>query len=236
MCGCVLRALLCRFTEPRCSPAQLETLSQDLARKYGKWQDAECLDMKSTLMRLGGAPGLAPFEAFRKEPDHGTYQFREGAGYLAATGILQAGEAPQVRIANYLLGPSNCIAPSRYYTVCCLNDCERLLGDVEAQVRRPAPTAEALLAAVRPASEAAEALRRLASAGEGLVPLHSSAFREWLHGAFPNDCPLPTSPEAAAEDAELASASRWLWSQEACTRLPEWHPLSASVADSVLEV
>mmetsp|Transcript_56871 Transcript_56871/g.157455 ORF Transcript_56871/g.157455 Transcript_56871/m.157455 type:complete len:423 (+) Transcript_56871:71-1339(+) len=228
----VLRSylLLFRYSEGA------EVDQQDLARKYGKWQDAECLDMKSTLMRLGGAPGLAPFEAFRKEPDHGTYQFREGAGYLAATGILQAGEAPQVRIANYLLGPSNCIAPSRYYTVCCLNDCERLLGDVEAQVRRPAPTAEALLAAVRPASEAAEALRRLASAGEGLVPLHSSAFREWLHGAFPNDCPLPTSPEAAAEDAELASASRWLWSQEACTRLPEWHPLSASVADSVLEV
>ena len=42
------------------------------------------------------------------------------------------GEA-YVRIANYMTGPSNCIASSSYYSVCCLNECEGLMNELESK-------------------------------------------------------------------------------------------------------
>mmetsp|Transcript_44306 Transcript_44306/g.128108 ORF Transcript_44306/g.128108 Transcript_44306/m.128108 type:complete len:465 (-) Transcript_44306:31-1425(-) len=229
---------------PTYSFVEISAIVEDMAQKYGKWQNAECLDMKGSLLALADSPGLVPFDAFIKEPDHGIYQFRESAEYLASIGALQRDGRPEVRIANYLLGPTNCIAPSRYYAVCCLSECERILGDVEAQVQRPAAPASDLIEAVqRTASVAAPrvlpeeisgALRHVGE--EDIIALHGSGFRRWLHSAFPNECPVPTSVEEAAEDGELVAATRWLLTQETCTRLPEWHPLSVSTRGSVLEV
>ena len=58
----------------------------------------------------------------------------------------------------------------------------------------------------------------------GSVPLHSAAFKRWMHKAYPNECPLPTAADSAAEESEAAAAREWLEPlQQECTRIPQWH-------------
>ncbi|CAE7762562.1 tmem145, partial [Symbiodinium necroappetens] len=73
-----------------------------------------------------------------------------------------------VRIANYLQGPSNCIASSSYYSICCLSECEGLVNELEAKVQAPAADPAYLL----------ELVGHISSAS-------------WMHYAFPHECPYP---------------------------------------------
>jgi len=215
---------------------------KDMAVKYGQWQNSECLSMKSTLMHLDKeGTGRVLLDDFHAEPSHHSYQFTESGDFLRRAGALddrvQDGE-PQVLIANYLLGPSNCIAPSQYYTVCCINECEGLMSELELKVQSPQWPSQRLLnlVAETPSSSVevprsladnlAEDLNAIAQRNEGAVPLHSADFQRWLHSAYPHECPLPTAAESLAEETERAETREWLNAQEAqkvCTRLPEWH-------------
>lgn len=224
-------------------------VARDITQKYGKWQNLECVDMKATLVGMSaGTPGLAPFTTFHTEPDHGTFQFSESVEYLRSHGVVEeaadGGDTVQVLIANYLLGPTNCIAFSQYYSVCCLSECESVISDIETRTQSPVSSADDLISTVEATAtstldaphklseDVASQLRRVAELHGGAVPLHSADFKRWLHAAFPNECPLPTAPEEAAEDSELAVAGKWLEAQHVCSRLPEWHPSS----DVILEV
>merc|ERR1719375_2632419 len=66
----------------------------------------------------------------------GFWQFQESAGYLRELGVLEETDprAPNVMIANYLGSPANCIASSGFYSVCCKNECEGLLGHIEQNI------------------------------------------------------------------------------------------------------
>lgn len=220
--------------------------ARDLTRSFGKWQDSECMQMKSTLLSLDAQDGSVTFEAFHAEPKHAVYQFTESAEYLRKTGTLADGPQARVLIANYLLGPSNCIASSEYSSVCCLSECEGLVSQIERKVQAPAWPADRLHAfiselpsssveAPRELSQAlTESLFAIASRHEGMVPVHSADFKRWLHDAFPNECPLPTAAESAAEESELATAKEWLDVQQQCTRLPAWHPAMQPQAEGEL--
>jgi len=211
-----------------------------LAQKYGKWQNSECIQMKATLMRLGTDSSGSVFLAdFHSEPGHNSYQFTESAEYLRKTGSLEEdaeGSKQRVRIANYLLGPSNCIASSEYYSVCCLSECEELMSNLEEQIKEPAWPPQRLLelAGATPSSSVlaprklpatlAHDLDAIAGRHEGSVPLHSADFKGWLHRAFPNECPAPTAAENVAEESERTALSEWADIQQECTRIPRWHP------------
>eukprot|EP00930_Biecheleria_cincta_P028726 TRINITY_DN20034_c0_g1_i1.p1 TRINITY_DN20034_c0_g1~~TRINITY_DN20034_c0_g1_i1.p1 ORF type:complete len:590 (-),score=119.08 TRINITY_DN20034_c0_g1_i1:168-1853(-) len=196
-------------------------ITEGLASGYGKWQNLECSQMKADLMDLyPDGKGLVPVSKFYSQPDHAAYHFSESMEYLRTIGALDEnlpGE-PRVRIANYMIGPSNCIASSTYYSVCCLNECESLMNELEAKVRKPAEEPGQLLDFVSNMSsstvdghrELSQALMRrlhdIASRHGGQVQLHSRLFAQWMHHVFPNECPYPEM----SDDVTVLTPSHWL--------------------------
>merc|ERR1719463_382955 len=86
----------------------VESLTQD----YGKWQNTECRQMREELMTLDpDGSGRVPLRAFYSQPETADYQFTESKEYLRQIGALDEA-TNSVRIANYMVGPSNCIAKS----------------------------------------------------------------------------------------------------------------------------
>merc|ERR1712232_593738 len=59
--------------------------------------------------------------------------------YLRQLGLLDESDAqnPRVMIANYVSSPSNCIASSSFYSVCCMDECEGLLSHLEREIAGP---------------------------------------------------------------------------------------------------
>jgi len=173
-------------------------IASGMTLRFGKWQNSECVQMKDNLMALGStSSGRVPLEVFHSEKKHASYQFTESAEYLQRAGALDEAEngTKQVLVANYLLGRSNCIASSEYYSVCCLSECEALTSELEQTVRAPVWPAPRLLSLVSqtPSSSViaprelpaalARDLEAIAARYGGAVPLHSADFKHFLHGA-----------------------------------------------------
>ena len=150
--------------------------------------------------------------------DNAKYQFSESVHYLQQIGALdESGWEKQVRIANYLQGPSNCIASSSYYSICCLSECEVLLNELEAKVQAPAADPTHLLDLVGHLSSAtvdaprvlpeslAPRLQDIADHNQGQVPLHGRLFAEWMHYAFPHECPYPK----VVQEAKTLTPEHW---------------------------
>jgi hypothetical protein len=188
---------------------------------YGKWQNAECLEMKGALMDLDSErTGRVPLGKFYSQPEEATFQFSESVEYLRQTGALdETGPGgPAVLIPNYLAGPTNCIASSSYYSVCCMNECEGLMNELEHKIQAPTASPERLLGIVGNLSSSSvdshrdlpqamkERLHAIADQNEGEVPVHGRLFAQWLHYAFPNECPFPQITESAA----VLTPAQWL--------------------------
>lgn len=198
---------------------------QDMALRYGKWQNSECDEMKQVLLKLAGSndTGRVPFNTFHSAPKHSHFNFGESIDYLRKNNVLdESSRTPQVMIANYLASPSNCIAWSQYFSVCCLNECENLVNVLESKVETIDVPVGRFLDAVATISSGTVTAPRLlpqrlwdmakaiASAHGGVVPLQSGDFRRWFHYAFPNECPFPTDVEAQAVDGERDASEKWL--------------------------
>merc|ERR1719291_101086 len=200
--------------------------------------------MKATLTKLDKkGKGSVTLDAFHSEPAHVSYQFTETAEYLQKTGeLLGDGDEGEVLVANYILGPSNCIASSKYYAVCCLNECETIQSEFEHKTQAPQTSVESIMQIMQGISsetrsseviaELTEDLYGASSRHDNAVPLHSADFKAWLHKAFPAECPKPTAPEQALEEAELAVAQQWLEKQKTCTRMQPWRALMQSNFDN----
>merc|ERR1719163_1913075 len=119
----------------------------------------------------------------------------------------------QVIISNYLAGQHNCISSSDYYSACCLNECDGIFQHLEARIRAPAASAaeiarvieegiglSPLLSSTAPteARNLSATLRtrldEIASHHDNMIPLHGRLFAQWLHYAFPHECPYPHMP------------------------------------------
>jgi len=219
-------------------------IAKDLTMRYGKFQNAECTAMKADLMSLDpDGSGRVPLELFHAQPAGGKpYEFTESAEYLRNSHTLDEDDPqnPKVLIANYVLGPSNCIASSEHFSVCCLTECTLLTSELEGRLRLPSASPQQLFDTItdiaganpryhlsRAPAVLSEELHRIAVVHGGSVPLHSSEFLMWLHRAFPDECPRPTDGERAAEESESLAAERWLHVQQGqCTRVPEWQTMA----------
>jgi hypothetical protein len=186
-----------------------------LAQQYGKWQNSECRDMKAHLAELDPEGlGRVPLGLFYAQPQGSVYHFSESVDYLRKTGALDetVPGKPQVLIANYITGPSNCIASSSYYSVCCLSECESIFADLERQVAAATSSPQRLLALVTNMTDRglpqglSEKLVAIANRHNGQIPLHGRLFAQWLHFAFPRDCPFPY----VVESSHVLTASAWL--------------------------
>merc|ERR1719310_2767558 len=72
--------------------------------------------------------------------------FVESEAYLRQLGALDDSSpslGPQVIIPNYMQGANNCIVLGKYYSLCCMNECEGMQKQLEEHIGRPsAPVAE----------------------------------------------------------------------------------------------
>jgi hypothetical protein len=198
---------------------QVVQMAKEIGEHYYTLNDAECRSLKGTMGELEGRrAGRVRLPAFYKKGLYSHWQFDERPEYLRAVGALDESEpgSSAVILPNYLSARTNCLEASSLYALCCRNECEDLLGHLERQVGAPqAPELEvARLVAALP-SDTVEAPRFLSSAllgrlseiaacNGGLVPLHGRLFAQWMHHAFPRECPYPheagtTSPQTPDE-------------------------------------
>jgi hypothetical protein len=175
--------------------------------KYGRWQHYECDDLKRKLFALedDGTGRVSLTKFYGGALNHGHWQFSESPDYLRSMGALDESTPtnPRVIVSNYILSPSNCVASSSYYSVCCLDECEDLVDRLEREIKAPAATPEliASLVAVLPSSTTPanrtipahllERLDQIAAGNEGLVPLHGRMFAQWMHHVYPRECIYP---------------------------------------------
>jgi len=192
-----------------------------ISEKFGRFQDGECKRLKSALVEHDvRGTGRVPLSDFYSRGLTGTWQFQENVNYLRQLGALDETNSmsPRVIIPNYISSPTNCIAasPSSFYSVCCLNECEGLMAHLERDIAAPEASPERILQLVSHlSSDTVDAPRNLSSAlldrlndiaseHSGMVPLHGRLFTQWMHHAYPRECPFPhvagtTSPVSPDE-------------------------------------
>jgi len=193
---------------------------EEVGERFGHFQDAECGAMKTKLISMGdGGIGRVPLANFYKTSiDGDTFEFQESEGYLRELGALDDTDPshPTVIIPNYIQSATNCIASESLYSVCCLNECEQLMSHLEKEIDAPEaePSRIAAIVAGLPSSTV-EAPRSLsttllgrldeaAATHGGTVQLHGRLFGQWMHHAFPRECPFPhvagvTNPQTPDE-------------------------------------
>eukprot|EP00403_Amphidinium_massartii_P015424 CAMPEP_0178411492 /NCGR_PEP_ID=MMETSP0689_2-20121128/21521_1 /TAXON_ID=160604 /ORGANISM="Amphidinium massartii, Strain CS-259" /LENGTH=554 /DNA_ID=CAMNT_0020032697 /DNA_START=58 /DNA_END=1722 /DNA_ORIENTATION=- len=224
------------------APYTFEMLSEmvlEMTQQYGRWQHQDCMDMKQHMMKLHslGASGRIPLRVFEKQPRTGKYSFVETAEELREHGALDESKRhePQVLIANYLGHPSNCITDGSFFSVCCLSECEMLMNSIEGKVKAASASPQRLLnivgnlssTTVHAPRELSRALKSkmqgISDTNGGSVPLHGRLFAQWMHYAYPAECPYPRSHA----DATVLTASQWMGEdeeehQQGVGAMPQW--------------
>jgi len=195
------------------------SIADKLGEGYGRFQNTECQQLKGDLIKHADrSTGRVKLSDFYKAALGGQWQFSETIGYLRELGALDESnpQDPSVVVPNYIGALSNCIATSAFYSVCCIDECEDLVGHLESKLAAPQAEPAHIANLVRdlpsntvlaPRNLPAALLQRLdeiAVVNDGGVPLHGRLFAQWMHHAFPNECPYPhvsgtTSPRTAAE-------------------------------------
>merc|ERR1719311_1793247 len=116
-------------------------IGQRVSEDFGSWSNHECHEIKDSLVHMHKT-GRVKLSHFYGKSQNGGWQFREASAYLRELGALDESstlQGPQVIIPNYVSGMSNCITSAPYYSICCLNECDRVFQHLEVSI--PAPTA-----------------------------------------------------------------------------------------------
>lgn len=179
---------------------------EEVGRLYGTFQNRECKGLKNALIGLEDrGSGRVKIQDFYRGALHGNWQFSEKPEYLKGLGALDESDPQQLRvfIPNYLNSLTNCIVSSSFFSVCCMDECEGLMGQIERQVAAPHALPSVIAQMVQSlASSTTDAprdlspllLRRLDEIAQqhgGHIPLHGRLFAQWMHHAFPRECPYP---------------------------------------------
>jgi len=214
--------------------SEVAHIVEDIEEQFGAFNDNECRDLKASLMSMEGPshkPGRVRLADFYNASRHTHWRFTEKAEYLRDLGALDDSNAtqPLVIVSNYIMARPNCLEASSLYAVCCRNECEDLMGSLERKIAAPTASPDYIAKLVTELSsdtvpaqrQLSDALRRrlheIAAVNSGTVPVHGRLFAQWMHHAFPHECPYPhesgtINPQTADEwmkknghDSELAS-------------------------------
>merc|ERR1719231_2165838 len=207
-------------------------LVEEVGDRYGRWQDYECRAIKDSLVEMedpgtGGAGRVRLADFYDAALNKGKWQFSENVEYLRQMGALDESNPDNLRviIPNYVNGPSNCAASSSYYSVCCLNECDELLGHIETKVAAPDATPEAIraLVAALPSSTVpgnrtlsswlTHRLQEVADHHGGMVPLHGRLFGQWQH-YISKPAPHQRRVTETGELHEVLSMESAMWTME----------------------
>jgi len=188
-------------------------LAEQIIDGFGVFQDIQCRELKNTLMELedmernDGRVLLANFYGPYKKGLHEF--FIERPEYLKQLGSLDDSDPirPSVIVPNFLYGRQFCLASDNdFQSFCCVDQCNVLMESLERTIAQPvaSPGLIAKLVAdlstdtVAAPRNLSGSLRRkldlIAEQHGGQVPLHGRMFAQFLHHAFPNECPQPRAP------------------------------------------
>jgi len=194
-------------------------LVQAVGEHYGEFNDGECLKMKKQLLTVESRKqGRVRLTDFYKMALYETWEFNEKIEYLRSLGTLDESDptTPMVIVPNYVASRPQCLIASNYYAVCCRNECEDLLGSMESSIKAPQANVEEIAKLVETLQSSTVAAPRklsksllgrledVATINHGKVPLHGRLFAQWMHHAFPRECPYPhvggtVNPQTADE-------------------------------------
>jgi len=185
----------------------LTKVAEQIGEKMGAYNDGSCRGLKQTLMEIEDEqqPGRVRLSAFYKKALHSFWKFIERPDYLRDLGALDETDPqnPRVIIPNYVGSRPQCLESSGFYAVCCRNECEDLMSGLEKHIGGPMaePSEIGQWAAAAPSDTVSaprelsqSLLRRLdevATHHGGKVPLEGRLFAQWMHHAFPRECPYP---------------------------------------------
>merc|ERR1719296_688850 len=190
----------------------------DIGRNFAFFWESQCQVIKTSLLALdksgSGRVRLPDFYGANKD---GEWRFGESEEYLRELGALDetsTWRGKQVIVSSYMQAVSNCIVTRPHYLVCCINECEEMMGYVEAAIGSPVGTVEDVMSIAKTLTNGDdqrakldESLRgqlyKIAAAHGGKIPLHGRLFAQWLHYAFPSECPFPHMAGAAAARTPL---------------------------------
>merc|ERR1719162_2515478 len=108
-----------------------------ITKTFASWWESECQTIKTSLVKMdksgNGRVSLSDFYGAKAD---GEWRFGESEAYLRQLGALDDTNwnRKQVIIPNYLQGASNCIITTQNYFICCKNECEPILLELEESV------------------------------------------------------------------------------------------------------
>jgi len=193
---------------PKFSFQDMESIAAQMTMEFGSYWEGECSRIKTLLVDMDTREtGRVPLKDFYGAATKGEWRFSESKSYLRQLGVLDETSrwhGPQLILTNYIQGPSNCIISADHYRVCCSNECEYILDEIEEAIGGPLADAEQIIGIVnnitvsldepeglRVRGKMTKQLKEIASGNGGKVPLHGRLFAQWLHYVFPRDCPFP---------------------------------------------
>jgi len=221
----------------------------DIGLKYHSFNEIECTDLRKVLQQMEGRkPGRVRLSVFYNMTRFTHWRFTERPEYLKSLGALDDTDPKQLSLitANYVMARPNCLDASNLYTLCCTNACEDLMSHLEGQIGNATASPEQITSLVSELnSDTVEAPRQLpeglvgrlneiANLHSGKVPLHGRLFGQWMHHAYPRECPYPheagsVSPQTAEEWTRETGSSEQSTDEErqkivdadTCTMTPE---------------
>jgi len=208
---------------------QNRNIFNDIGLKFHKLNDRQCRELNSTLVAFEEKPGRVHLGHFYNKSRYSHWTFKEKPDYLRAIGALDETEPGVQRlvISNYVQSMSNCLNSSSIYSMCCRNECEDLLAHLEKHVAAPVATTDQIMELVaglpsesvsaprKLADNLSSRLQEIAALHNGKVPLYSRLFAQWMHHAYPRECPYPhasgtISPQSPEEWVQQnGTSSTW---------------------------
>lgn len=198
---------------------QVFLLLQD---RYARWADTECLSVKATLKDFAvPGTGRVPLDTFYTVNLPGGWQSDEPVEELREMGALDETDPsqPSIVVPNYFDTPANCEDPSKFYSVCCISECEALMKHLEHELGSPDAPPQRIIDIVEKLPSAAvdaprklpehltQRLHTIAELHGGHAKLHGRLFRQWMHHAYPGECPFPFLATDKVEAPTIDQAS-----------------------------
>lgn len=178
-----------------------------LTTTFASFWESVCQEVKTSLEVMDYTnTGRVKLSDFYGANVDGVWHFGESEAYLREIGAMDESSAwngKQVIISNYIQGASNCIVHSEHYFLCCLNECEGIMKEIERDMNgSPLASPEEIFDTLanittlddeppKLTSMLRNQLEKIAEAHFGKVPLHGRLFAQWLHYVFPRECPFP---------------------------------------------
>lgn len=200
---------------------QIVQVVTKIGEDYVNWQGKDCMRVKDELKLKGSHhAGRVLLSEVTQSPLAGQRTlFTDSAEDLEKYGVLTTasdGAAKEVIIPNYINSQTMCLSTASFYTACCVNECESILGKLEREVAAPAVAPAQLVRLISAMPGLADQnligqLHDLVDQSTGLVALHGRGLAGWMNQAFPLECPAPhnqkvTNPKTPDEWMERDDA------------------------------